>query len=270
MSDTYDRSLAHWSEDGRQEMEAFYAVATKDYRLLVEAHDWPKVLAALPAGDRRVLDVACGSGKFPSALVDHAKLATEPAIQVDLLDPSAFSIEEAARALRPPFARGDDLCLMVQDLDEDRSYPLVWAVHGLYAVPTTDLDAAMARFVGAIAPGGMGFVAQARAEAHYLSFYDRYLQSREGTPYTTAEQVEASLRGLGASLEVRPLRYEGIVPADRPDVLEGYLQRCLFDDDLSLPEMLEDPALGPYLRSCRQLDGNYAFAQAVSMIFVRR
>jgi len=269
MSDTYDRSLAHWSEGGRREMEAFYAVASKDYRLLVEARDWSGLLSAMPADDRRVLDVACGSGKFPQALTTYGSVEVGQEIQVDLLDPSPFSIEEAARALAPPFVRRDDLCMTLQALDPSRRYPVVWAVHGLYAIPAADLDLAIERFVGAIAPGGVGFIAQARSEAHYLGFYERYLESRDGTPYTSVEQVEASLRGLGVELEIGSLRYDGVVPAGRPEVLEGYLQRCLFDDALSLKDMLEDEAMGPYLRRCRQADGSYAFPQVVSMLFLR-
>ena len=40
MSDTFERSCEHWSEAGRAEMEAFYALATVDYRHLAEALDW--------------------------------------------------------------------------------------------------------------------------------------------------------------------------------------------------------------------------------------
>ncbi|MEM1028734.1 MAG: class I SAM-dependent methyltransferase [Myxococcota bacterium] len=268
MPDTYDRSLAHWSEEGRREMEAFYAVATKDYRVLAEAHDWRTELAATSA-DRRILDVACGSGKFPAALVQHAALDETPTWTVDLLDPSAFSIAEAARALKPPFVKGEELCLTAQALDPKRRYPLVWAVHGLYAVPAADLDLALERFVGAIAPGGLGFIAHARAEAHYLSFYTRYLERREGTPYATAEEIEATLGRRKTAMRVENLEYVGVVPADRPDVLEGYLQRCLFDESISLAAMRDDPDLGPYLASCRQPDGSHHFRQVVATFFLR-
>lgn len=38
--ETARRSLEHWSEAGRAEMEAFYALATEDYRYLAAARDW--------------------------------------------------------------------------------------------------------------------------------------------------------------------------------------------------------------------------------------
>jgi hypothetical protein len=67
--DTAQRSLEHWSEAGRAEMQAFYALATEGYRRLA-ARDWAADLRARATGGRvRLLDVACGSGKFPAALL---------------------------------------------------------------------------------------------------------------------------------------------------------------------------------------------------------
>ena len=76
-SDTFESSLAHWSEAGRTEMDAFYALATADYRVLACAHDWSAWLLNAEkraGGPLTILDVACGSGKFPTALVKHAGL----------------------------------------------------------------------------------------------------------------------------------------------------------------------------------------------------
>ncbi|CAN0498997.1 unnamed protein product, partial [Laminaria digitata] len=70
IADTFDRSCDHWSEAGREEMEGFYALASVDYRHLAAAIDWTAWLEARQkaAGSRhlRLLDVACGSGKFPA------------------------------------------------------------------------------------------------------------------------------------------------------------------------------------------------------------
>ena len=72
MSDTFQRSCEHWTEESRQEMEHFYALASVDYKYLAEAFDWKKWLKLRQAelGQRRLklLDVACGSGKFPMSL----------------------------------------------------------------------------------------------------------------------------------------------------------------------------------------------------------
>jgi SAM-dependent methyltransferase len=69
-STTEQRSLAHWAEAGRAGMEAFYALAVEDYRRMVAARDWAADLRGHAVEGRvRVLDVACGSGKFPAELM---------------------------------------------------------------------------------------------------------------------------------------------------------------------------------------------------------
>ena len=195
--DTAAQSLAHWSEAGRAEMEAFYALATEDYRQLALAADWPARLGAVARPGWRVLDVACGSGKFPTALSRYADLTGLPAAAYDLLDPSAFSIAEARAQLAAAVpGRPRELVITLQDLPADAGpYDVVWATHALYALPPAELATAAERFVGALRPGGLGFVAQATARSHYLAFYDAFRAGvRERTPYTSAEQVAEALR----------------------------------------------------------------------------
>ena len=157
-SDTAARSLEHWSEAGRREMEAFYALARLDYEMLARALDWPSLLS----GAGTLLDVACGSGKFPEALVTYAGVDALDPIRYDLLDPSAFSLGEAAGALRPPFVEGVRYETTLEDLPPEAGpWDVVWATHALYALEPAHLARAVARFRAATAPGGVSFLAQA-------------------------------------------------------------------------------------------------------------
>ena len=264
--DTASRSLAHWSEDGRAEMEAFYVLATGDYRRLAEAADWSSLLA----GRATVLDVACGSGKFPAALQSYAGLGVEQSLTYDLLDPSAFSVAEAKARLEPPFVAGRELVCTLQDLPADLTYDVVWATHALYAVPIAELGLAAERFVGAIAPGGLGFVAQATAAGHYVAFYEAYRAGVPGAagvdPFTSAEQVRDALVAAGAAVREERIRYTSGT-ADRA-VAQGFLQRCAFDDALSLEEMEATPVLGDYLASCRGSDGTWTFEHEAALLWL--
>ena len=157
--DILTRSTAHWSEAGRAGMDAFYTLATDDYRHLAEARDWAAWLQAAQdrAGDRslRLLDVACGSGKFPNALVRHAGVAAAGLrpVATDLLDPSAFSIAEARAALPAPFMPAAEHETTLQDFTPPPDgYDIVWATHALYAVPAKDLPLAAERFCEAVGP----------------------------------------------------------------------------------------------------------------------
>ncbi len=276
---TFERSCAHWSEAKRSGMEDFYAIATDDYRHLAEAVDWKSWLETrqAQAGDRplRLLDVACGSGKFPIALARHAGVA-EAAIQpIDyaLLDPAPFSISEARQALTAPFVAGQEYLSTLQALDcPAGAFDVVWATHALYAVPADALDTAMSRFLHALADNGQGagFIAHGCAEGHYLHFQKLFLEAF-GDPaahrYADAEAIDASLRRLGAAVETRDITYENGLPETALPQIEGFLQRCVFDDSVSLDRMLAHDTTGAYLARCRT-DGHWRFPQKVRLIFV--
>lgn len=271
-------SLAHWSEAGRRGMEAFYALATEDYRQLAAARDWAATLRDLAAGRDRVtlLDVACGSGKFPTALLATgvADLAGELVVATDLLDPSRFSLDEARGTLAPPFVHTGDHECTLQDLDvRDGGWDLVWSTHGLYALAPDEVAAGMARFVDAIAPGGLGVVAQATRASHYLVVDEAFRRSfnPEGrrVPYTSAEQVVAALADLPVEGDEQLLTYRTSVARDDRATAEGFLQRCVFDDSVPLTDMEADPVLGAYLQSCVEGD-RWVFDHRVSLVTVRR
>ena len=69
---TFQRSCEHWSEAGRAEMDHFYALAAVDYKYIANAINWGRWLEEQQkkVGQRqlKLLDIACGSGKFPRAL----------------------------------------------------------------------------------------------------------------------------------------------------------------------------------------------------------
>ena len=157
----------------------------------------------------RLLDVACGSGRFPAALLAAGLAARTPGlrVEVDLLDPSPFSLAEARGVLAPPFVAAADLEVGIEGFAADGPpYDVAWATHALYAVPPSLLGEGLRRMNGALRAGGLGAVGQATSRSHYLRVYDAYRASHapEATPYTSAEGVADGLRGLGAGSTCAP------------------------------------------------------------------
>ncbi len=257
-------------------MASFYALATVDYRYLAQSRDWAEWLSGHQARAAprplRLLDVACGSGKFPTALVEFAPgMRTVPEIEYDLLDPSEFSIEETRNVLRSPFVPNRGLAIPLQALEADQHYDLAWATHALYAVPADELDIALQRLLRAMRPGGEVFIAHAHRDGHYVDFYRRFLEafrSGRGTPYCAVEDIVASLERLGASCELRTLEYDNGISEDARDTVQAFLQRCVFDNTVSLEELLDHPTTGAYLAKC-QREGGWRFAQRVGLVTVR-
>jgi len=278
-TDTFERSCQHWSEGGRAGMEAFYRLATIDYQLLAEQLDWGKVFHGLCqrfGPELRLLDVACGSGQFPAALLNYGGLETCQNLEVkySLLDPSEFSIRTARQRLAAPFAPADEyLCTVQQFLPPASRYPIVWATHALYCVSPCELEVAVDRILAALDTGGLGFIAHASQHSHYVRFHDVYLQSfrsEQATPFSTGEQVIEALQARvdKATLECWPIDYAGTLDLEDRETAERYLQRCLFDDTISLDSMLADQQMGGYLRSCiDNTNGMWRFPQRTWLVF---
>ena len=275
MADTFERSLSHWSADKRRGMEDFYTLATADYRHLAEALDWKRWFEGRQraAGERplKLLDVACGSGKFPTALVKHANLAAAAVspVATDLLDPSAFSVAEARAALSPPFTPADEHVVALQEFEcPEGAYDIVWATHALYAVPEAELARAMERFVKAI--GGVGFIAHSAAAGHYVRFYADFLEDfrdGQGERYRSAEELTAALDHLAVPYRTETITYHNGAPLAEEERVEGFLQRCLFDDTVTLADLMEGARTGPWLNACRTAEG-WQFPQRVTLIHI--
>ncbi len=277
MKDTFIRSCEHWSETSRNEMENFYTLASIDYKHLAKRFEWKKWLETHQSnvGQRRIkiLDVACGSGKFPSALFQYAKLADAKILPVEyaLLDPSSFSIAEARKVLQLPLEAGSEFETTLQEFACERgAYDIIWATHALYAVPKDELKDALKRFTFGMA--GSGFIAHASEKSHYINFYRHYLNGFKGgfgEPYSSAEQILKTLKEIDVPFTVEKITYENGISQNASLQVEGYLQRCIFDDTIDLETMLRNSTTGPYLESCIK-DGNWRFKQEVMMIFLSK
>jgi hypothetical protein len=168
--------------------------------------------------------------------------------------------------LAAPFVAADEHQVVIQDFDRPGAYDVAWATHALYAVPPDDLATGIGRMAAALRPGGFGAVAHASARSHYLRFYEAYRPAfaPHVAPYNDAEGVAAALRAAGAEIGVQVLRYR-TRSADRA-VVEGFLQRCAFDDTVSLDEMEVREPLAAYLAGCRGADGSYEFRHEVHLM----
>jgi len=246
-ADTFDRSCAHWSAGGREGMDNFYTYATVDYRHLAGLIDWTALMASLskPTGVLQLADIACGSGKFPAALIEHTKLpelidAKGKTIQVlyDLLDPSTFAIKEAAAVLKLPFVERDHYCCRLQDWQpKPNTYDLSWATHALYCVPAEEMNECISIVKSGMGSNGIGIVAQSNRSGHYIRFYEHFLDSihgGNGTRFSAAEDVDKAAEKVGFERQNRTLNYETVIDENDRQALESYLQRCAFDDSIAL------------------------------------
>ena len=153
---------------------------------------------------------------------------------------------------------------------EQGAYDIIWATHALYAVPKHELKEALKRFIFGMAK--TGFIAHATEKSHYLKFYRCYLNGFKngfGEPYSTAEQIVQILKEMDIPHKVEKITYENGISENSSLQVEGYLQRCVFDDSINLNNMLNNSSTGPYLHSCIK-DKQWRFKQQVMLIFLSK
>ena len=180
---------------------------------------------------------------------------------------------KAARTLRPPFVEAARHETLVEELDDAVGpFDVVWATHALYSLAPDAVRTAAARMLAALAPGGALLIAQGSREGHYLRFYRHFLddvRDGQGTPYAASEDLAEALRACGADPRTVRLSYDHTTALENAVTVEGYLQRCVFDDSVSLEEMMTAPHLGPYLQDCRDEDeGRWRFHQEVDVLLL--
>tara|TARA_A100001015_G_scaffold269259_1_gene320801 strand:+ start:6472 stop:7356 length:885 start_codon:yes stop_codon:yes gene_type:complete len=276
MSDTFTNSCKHWSSEYLAEMNSFYHFAKLDYKYLAECFKWDNFFASIQAnvGGRslRLLDVACGSGKFPEALISdfEKRNVNIDSIEISLLDPSSFSLDQATAVLKPPFNKTSSFEMKIQDFSfEARYFDILWAVHALYAVPKTDLRIALQSCLDVL--GSVGFIAHASKASHYISYYDLFLKgfnSSDLPRFVCAEDILSTLKELKVNTRSFSINYSHRALPTELSKVEGYLQRCVFDDQISMDKMLENEYTGKYLKDdCKANDGSWVFTQEVILIF---
>jgi len=96
MTDPKPDNLNHelstrYYQQGTLEKDLWFQVAERDYTELIQAFDFDTFFSSFDT-PITLLDVGCGTGKFPTMLCPH--ISDRLHIQYDYLDPSQHSLDE--------------------------------------------------------------------------------------------------------------------------------------------------------------------------------
>jgi hypothetical protein len=127
----------------------------------------------------------------------------------------------------------------------------------MYAIPRSDLPAALAVFARAIAPGGTGLIFCQGKEAFYTKLHATF-HGDQKPPFVTGEEILAVLEANGTAVDARPIRFTHRVP---DEVLLKYLCKNVFEDR-PMDYWLGRSDLKAIL-DAHATDGGHAFPQTV-------
>lgn len=167
------------------------------------------------AGDERVLDAGCGTGRDGAAL-----LARWPDVRLIGIDGSAKMIEEARAKL------GDDAELHVADLTQPLPIEPVDAVMSVAAFHwIEDHDLLFGNLASVMRPGAR-LASDCGGQGQLAIMTDALIEvtgdGKFGTSFKGIDETRASLEGAGFDVEEVRLRPDPL-RLDDPDLMETYL-----------------------------------------------
>ena len=267
---TTDSAAAFYAE-GILDVDRWFQIADADYWALLTALDI-NVLFPASAKHLRLLDIGCGTGRFPTLLRPHLN-QRGPVIEYDFIDPSPYCLTIMRESLAEPFNAGQGLQMGVEDLDawgreSGAAYDIVWAIHSLYYGATDDtIPAIMRSLRGLLAPEtGVGLIYIATRNSFYLNLHDSYrkLFPCPLPPFLTAEDYAAAFAAANLPWQEQRLRFFHEVPVNEDALLESYLHKCVLDPSRPLTEWRNQAPLREMIEGYR--DGEvYRFPQEVAL-----
>ena len=267
---TTDIAASFYAE-GILDIDRWFQIADADYLALLESLDIDTLFPA-SAKHLRLLDVGCGTGRFPTLLRPHLK-NRETVIQYDFIDPSPYCLTIMRESLAEPFNAGQGLQMGVEDLDawgkeSGATYNIVWAIHSLYYGATDDTIPAIIRSLrGLLAPKtGVGLIYIATRNSFYLNLHDSYgkIFPRPLSPFLTAEDYAAAFAAVTLPWHEHRLRFFHEVPVNEDALLESYLHKCVLDPSRPLTEWRNQASLREMIEGHR-VGEVYRFPQEVAL-----
>lgn len=251
------------------DIDRWFRVADADYLALLATLDLAELFP--PQAERlRLLDVGCGSGRFPALL--RQQLGALPVIEYDFLDPSPYSLQIMVQGLTPPFEPGEALAMRAEDLGDWRrqsgaTYDIVWAIHSLYFGLAESVPGIINNLAGLLVPEtGTGLIYIASRRSFYLQLHNIYRQIFT-TPidlFLGAEQYAEAFEASELCWHEQKLCFFHEIAQKEQQLLESYLHKCVLDQSKSLSDWRKKTALNDFVEQYRENEV-YRFPQEVSL-----
>ena len=250
------RSLQYYQK-GVLQPEAWFRIVEQDYTQLIAAINWQELFPKQHA-DFQLLDVGCGTGRFPKML--HPQLPSTLRVHYDYLDPSHYCLATCQQTLRPPFLPRHAWQTTIEQAQEfliPGTYDLAWAIQSLYCLEQANIRTALRLLLNSLHPSrGTACLVLAKREAFFPQVHQIFFEhcaEQTPPPYLSAELVVTALGEMEAISVIRELPCTHTISIREDRLLEQYLQQSVMDT-MPLPKWRQHPRLRDFLDAHRQDD----------------
>lgn len=264
-----DKSLIFYNQDVFKK-EIWFQIASVDYEKLISLLDF-KVVFNSYKNPIKVLDIGCGTGRFPKMLASH--LDPEISIDYDGIDPSPYCLEEIKKSLIVPFRVSTLINAKAENLDalnlKENKYDIIWAIHSCYCLENKAIPTVLKVLVQMLNDNNSKLIIYqaSSVSSYYLvqNMYYKYVMPQNYQPFVFAPDIQIVLDKLSISYTIETIRFDHAVPAN---FLEYYLTQCLFSSTPLKFWYLSDKSRA-WLESLR-IANTYIFPQEVCLITIQR
>ena len=257
-------------------LDSWWKVALTDYEKLIEKYPFEELLKSFLKPEIKLLDIGCGSGKFPSLL--DQKISGDICCLADLLDVSDYCLQTCAEVLEKldHFIPGQEILSPLENIHlafpkNPEHYDLIWAIHSFSTTAQNKLKNVLQYLINLLKDDGKLLIYQFSSNYCYYSlrsFYINHYPLVDASEYITAEDIRNILDLLNVCYETVPLYLEHVISNqdNRDDVLEVYLKKEILNNEVDVLNFFKDKLQDYYDREYDK----YTFPQRVDLIIVNR
>ncbi|MCP4696967.1 MAG: class I SAM-dependent methyltransferase [Gammaproteobacteria bacterium] len=260
-AETQDRNEQVYS--GKLDIEAWFKVVDKDYEVLSEAVVWNNLFRP----QTTLLDVGCGTGRFPELLRPY--LPHQSHIVYDILDPSRFCLQECEKInAQPYFFRNRFHTTLDDAVLPQEEYDLIWAMHSLYNVNIELLEVVLGKLCRSLKKDGVGIIFIADPHSFCCSFYSKFIDiyDKKVPLWVNSDDIIAALQRLDIPFDIERKNFRHVINAENEYILATYLAKNSYEPLHSLSFWFDNNLMKAFLNQFF-IKEEYVFPQHVSLIF---